>query len=36
MHQIDGAALQVVENGQPIGVVTQSSLLARLTPASSE
>ena len=35
MHQIDGTALQVVENGQAIGVVTQSSLLARLTPPAS-
>ncbi|MDX8353745.1 choline ABC transporter ATP-binding protein [Cognatiyoonia sp. IB215182] len=32
MHQIDGAALQVVENGQPVGQITQSSLLARLSP----
>ena len=36
MHQIDGASLQVIENGQPIGVVTQSSLLARLTPPAPE
>jgi glycine betaine/proline transport system ATP-binding protein len=35
MHRIDGTALQVVENGQAIGVVTQSSLLARLTPPAS-
>jgi glycine betaine/proline transport system ATP-binding protein len=32
MHQIDGTGLQVTENGKPIGVVTQSSLLARLSP----
>ncbi len=32
MHQIDGTGLQVTEDGQPIGVVTQSSLLARLSP----
>ena len=36
MHQIDGANLQVTENGAAVGVVTQSSLIARLTPASSE
>ncbi|MGJ8621560.1 MAG: choline ABC transporter ATP-binding protein [Yoonia sp.] len=36
MHQIDAADLQVTENGAPIGIVTQSSLIARLTPASSE
>ena len=36
MHLIDGTNLQVVENGQPVGIVTQSSLLARLTPPSSE
>ncbi len=36
MHQIDSASLQVTENGQPVGVVTQASLIARLTPASSE
>ena len=34
MHQIDGDALQVTENGEPVGQVTQSSLLARLTPPS--
>jgi len=28
--------LQVTENGRPIGVITQTSLLARLAPASSE
>jgi len=33
MHQIDGTGLQVTENGQPIGVVTQASLLARLSPS---
>lgn len=32
MHQIDGAGLNVIENGQKIGVVTQASLLARLSP----
>jgi len=32
IHQIDGAGLQVTEDGQPIGVVTQTSLLARLSP----
>ena len=32
IHQIDGAGLQVTEEGQPIGVVTQTSLLARLSP----
>ncbi|MEL6840962.1 MAG: choline ABC transporter ATP-binding protein [Pseudomonadota bacterium] len=36
MHQIDDTALQVTENGQPIGQVTQSSLLARLTPPSAD
>ena len=34
MGQIDGSALQVTENGKPIGKVTQASLIARLTPAS--
>ena len=33
IHQIDGTGLQVTENGEPIGVVTQSSLLARLSPS---
>ena len=32
MHKIDGTALQVTENGVPVGIVTQGSLLARLTP----
>lgn len=32
IHQIDSAGLQVTEEGQPIGVVTQTSLLARLSP----
>ncbi|MEL6683880.1 MAG: choline ABC transporter ATP-binding protein [Pseudomonadota bacterium] len=32
IHDIDGAGLQVMENGQPVGVVTQASLLARLSP----
>ena len=32
MDQIDGAALQVIENGAPIGIVTQGSLLSRLAP----
>ena len=32
IDKIDSAGLNVVENGQPIGVVTQSSLLARLSP----
>ncbi len=32
MHQIGSQALQVTENGQPVGRVTQGSLLARLTP----
>ncbi len=36
MHQINADALQVTENGQPIGQVTQSSLLARLTPLNRE
>ncbi len=34
MGQIDGSALQVTENGKPIGKVTQASLIARLTPVS--
>jgi glycine betaine/proline transport system ATP-binding protein len=34
MGQIDGSALQVTENGEPIGKVTQASLIARLTPVS--
>jgi glycine betaine/proline transport system ATP-binding protein len=33
IHQIDGAGLQVTEDGQPIGIVTQTSLLARLSPS---
>lgn len=32
IDQIDGTGLQVTENGAPIGVVTQSSLIARLSP----
>jgi glycine betaine/proline transport system ATP-binding protein len=32
MHQIGAKALQVTQDGVPIGVVTQGSLLARLTP----
>ena len=36
MHQIGVTNLQVTENGQPIGIVTQSSLIARLVPAPSE
>ncbi|WP_375255342.1 choline ABC transporter ATP-binding protein [Yoonia sp.] len=36
MHDIDSTSLQVTENGKPVGIVTQSSLIARLTPASSE
>jgi glycine betaine/proline transport system ATP-binding protein len=32
IDQIDATGLQVTENGQPIGVVTQSSLIARLSP----
>lgn len=32
MHQVFETGLQVTENGQPIGVVTQASLLARLSP----
>ncbi len=35
MHQINGASLQVNENGAVIGIITQQSLLARLTPPSS-
>ena len=35
IHQIDGAGLQVTEDGQPIGVVTQTSLLARLSPQAN-
>lgn len=34
IRQIETTALQVTENGQPIGQITQSSLLARLAPAS--
>ncbi len=34
IQQIETTALQVTENGQPIGQITQSSLLARLAPAS--
>ena len=33
IHQIDGAGLQVTEDGQQIGIVTQTSLLARLSPS---
>jgi len=33
IDQIDGTGLQVTENGEPIGVVTQSSLIARLSPS---
>jgi glycine betaine/proline transport system ATP-binding protein len=36
MHQINADALQVMENGHPIGQVTQSSLLARLTPQNGD
>ncbi len=36
MHQINANALQVMENGQPVGQVTQSSLLARLTPSNGD
>lgn len=32
IDQIDATGLQVTENGQPIGMVTQSSLIARLSP----
>ncbi|MFA8441496.1 choline ABC transporter ATP-binding protein [Yoonia sp.] len=32
IHRIDASGLQVTENGGPIGVVTQSSLIARLGP----
>jgi glycine betaine/proline transport system ATP-binding protein len=32
MHMIETTPLQVTENGQPVGIVTQSSLIARLTP----
>jgi len=32
IDQIDATGLQVTENGAPIGVVTQSSLIARLSP----
>jgi glycine betaine/proline transport system ATP-binding protein len=34
MHQIDSTHLQVTEHGKPVGIITQSSLIARLTPAS--
>jgi glycine betaine/proline transport system ATP-binding protein len=36
MQHIKTTALQVTEDGQPVGVITQSSLIARLTPSSSE
>ncbi|KQI72077.1 hemolysin [Loktanella sp. 5RATIMAR09] len=32
IDRIDASGLQVTENGAPIGVVTQSSLIARLSP----
>ena len=32
INQVSSAAIQVTENGHPVGQVTQSSLLARLTP----
>ncbi|HEV8036277.1 choline ABC transporter ATP-binding protein [Yoonia sp.] len=32
IDRIDGTGLQVTENGKPVGVVTQASLLARLSP----
>ena len=35
MHQIGTTALQVTEDGSPVGIVTQGSLLARLTPSSA-
>jgi glycine betaine/proline transport system ATP-binding protein len=35
MDQIGQTPLQVMEDGHPIGIVTQTSLLARLTPAPS-
>ena len=36
LQRIGGQALQVTENGQPVGQITQSSLITRLAPASSE
>ncbi len=33
MHQIDGTGLQVIDNGKQVGVITQTSLLARLSPS---
>jgi len=36
MHDIGQIALQVTENGSAVGIVTQTSILKRLTPASSE
>ncbi|WP_439155680.1 choline ABC transporter ATP-binding protein [Yoonia sp.] len=36
MQMIETTALQVTENGQPVGQITQASILARLAPASSE
>lgn len=35
MHQIGTNALQVTEDGLPVGIVTQGSLLARLTPPAA-
>ncbi len=32
IHQIESGALQVVDNGEVIGQITQASILARLTP----
>ncbi|MDX8347600.1 choline ABC transporter ATP-binding protein [Cognatiyoonia sp. IB215446] len=36
MQKIDAQALQVTENGQHIGQITQGSLLARLTPLDAD
>src|SRR6056297_3159436 len=33
MHQIDGTGLQVIDNGEQVGVITQTSRLARLSPS---
>jgi glycine betaine/proline transport system ATP-binding protein len=36
LQQIGAQALQVMENGRPVGQITQGSLITRLAPASSE
>ena len=33
MNQINGAPLQVLDGGEPVGIVTQGSILARLAPS---